>query len=172
MQETKPSLKKIAFNNGLLLALASILIMVIMYVSGIQKSLLINLISFGINIAILVYAIKTYKRENFNFLSFSEGLKVGMATVAVASVITGVYMFIHFSYISPETIEVAREEAHRQIAENAGITQEQKEQSVKISDMFTSPFMFTTIGVIMSLFFGFIISLVATAILRKENTAR
>jgi hypothetical protein len=119
----------------------------------------------------LVNAIKTYKKENGNILSFSQGLKVGMATVAIASVISAVYMFIHFSYISPETIEAAREEAHRQIAENAGLSMEQKEQSIKLSDTFTSPFMFTTIGLIMSLFFGFIISLIVTAIMRRDNKA-
>lgn len=167
--ETQPNLKKIALNNGLLLAVASILIMVLMYVSGIQNNIWINIVSFAISIAILYQAINTYKNQNGGYLSLSDGLKVGLATVVIASLITAVYSYIHFVFISPETIELAKEESYRQIMEEASMTQEQKEQSIKVSDMMTTPFVFTTVGLIMGVFFGFLISLVVSAVLRKKR---
>jgi xanthine/uracil/vitamin C permease (AzgA family) len=167
--ETQPNLKKIALNNGLLLALAGILLMVIMYVLGIQKSIWINILSFAISIALLYQAINTYKHQNGGFLSMSEGLKVGLATVVIASLISAVYTYIHFVFISPETIEIAKEESYRQIMENASMTQEQKEQSIKVSHMMTTPFLFATVGLIMGVFFGFLISLVVSALLRKKR---
>lgn len=170
MENQKSSLKQIAFNYGLLLALVSILLLVVMYVANLTQNWMLSTLSFVITVFLLFSAIKAYRTGNHGFLSLGEALKVGLATALIAGIVSAIYAYIHYTYIHPEYIDVVVNEAREQMAEQGqGMTEEQMEQALGFTKSFTTPFMMATFSLIGSLFFGFIISLVSGLILKKEN---
>lgn len=172
MENQKKSFKQIVTTYGLYLALVSILLLVVMYVTNTNQNWAISLVSFALTVLILVYAIKTFKQQNENYLSLGEGLKVGMATAAIAGLLAGVYAYLHYSFIYPEYIDTVLEEARMQMAEQSqGMTEEQMDQALGFTESFTTPFMMATFSLIGSLFFGFIISLITSLVMKKERPA-
>ena len=109
METQKASVKKIAYNYGVYLALISIIVLVIKYISNLDESWVLWAISTLTIISIFVYGIKSFKKENENYISIMEALKVGLAIAAIGGVISAIYTFIHYSFIYPEYIETFRE---------------------------------------------------------------
>lgn len=172
MENQKKSFKQIVTTYGIYLALVSVLLLVVMYVTNTNQNWVISIVSFALTVLILVYAIKTFKYQNQNYLTLGEGLKVGMATAAIAGVLAGVYAYLHYSFIYPEYIDTVLDEARMQMAEQSqGMTEEQMEQAIGFTESFTSPFMMATFSLIGSLFFGFIISLIASLVMKRERPA-
>lgn len=170
MENQKSSLKQIAVNYGILLALVSVLTLVIMYVANIQKSWTLSIVGIAITIYLFFTAIKTFRQQNGGFLKLSDGLKLGLATAAIAGLISALYSYIHYTIINPEYIDMVINEAREQMETSGqGMTDEQKQQALSFTESFTTPFMLSTFSLIGSLFFGFIISLVSTLILRREE---
>jgi len=170
METQEVSIKKIAYTYGIYLALISIIVLVIMYVLNLEKSWTLSIISTVLSILLLVYGIKTYKKENQNFISIKDAIKVGLAIAAIAGVISAIYTYIHYSYIYPEFIEIVREQALLEATDsNPNMDKETLETTVKMMNMFTSPFMMATFSLIGSLFFGFIISLITGAVVKNER---
>jgi len=170
MENQKTSLKQIATNYGLLLALVSILLLVVMYVANISQNWMLSTLGFIITIYLLFTAIKTYKNGNGGFLSLGEALKVGLATALIAGIVSALYSYIHYTFIYPEYVDVVINEAREQMAsQSQGMTEEQMEQALSFTKSFTTPFMMSTFSLIGSLFFGFIISLVSGLILKRTD---
>lgn len=170
MENQKSSLKQIAINYGLLLALVSILVLVIMFVMNTTNNWVLSIASFAITIYLLFAAIKAYRTGNGGFLKLGEALKVGLATAAIAGVVAAVYAYLHYSFVYPEYINVIMDEARESMAsQSQGMTEEQIEQALQFTKGFTSPFMMATFSLIGSLFFGFIISLFSGLILKRDN---
>jgi hypothetical protein len=169
MENQNPSLKQIAINYGLLLALVSIVLLVIIYVTNIEKNLVMSIVSMALTIFLLFSAIKAYRQGNGGFLKLGEGLKVGLATAAIAGVVAGFYTYLHYSFVYPEYIDVILQEAQEGMSKAEGMTEEQKEQALKFTEKFTTPFVMSTVSLIGNLFFGFIISLFSGLILKRDN---
>lgn len=170
MENQKISFKQIVTTHGVYLALVSIILLVIMYITNTTQNWVYSLGGFALTVLIMVYAIKTFKQHNENYLTLGEGLKVGMATAAIGGVLAAFYAYLHYSFIYPEYIDAVLEEARMQMAEQSqGMTDEQMDQAIGFTETFTSPFMMATFSLIGSLFFGFIISLFASLIMKRER---
>lgn len=170
MENNKPSLKNIAYTYGSFLALVSIVVLVIMYVANLEKSWILSGISFALTIFIIVQGIKAYKKSNDNYLSLKDALKSGMAIAAIAGVIGGIYAYFHYEFIHTEFIENILSQSREQMIErNPNMTDEEMEMGMKMTAIFSSPFMMATFSLIGTLFFGFIISLISGAIMKREK---
>ena len=77
MENQKEYVKKIAYSYGVYLGLVTIILLVIMYVLNIDKSWVLSIISTLITIILFVLGIKAFKKENQNFISIEEAIKVG-----------------------------------------------------------------------------------------------
>lgn len=170
METQKASVKKIAYNYGVYLALISIIVLVIKYISNLDESWVLWAISTLTIISIFVYGIKSFKKENENYISIMEALKVGLAIAAIGGVISAIYTFIHYSFIYPEFIEIFRENYMIQAtSKSPDMDQETLELTQKIGDILSSPSMFATLSIIGTLFSGFIISLITGAIIKNKR---
>ena len=153
MENQSPSVKSIAYNYGLYLALVSVAGLVIMYVLNLQKSWTISLISFALTTLILVYGIKAYKHSNGGLLSVGKAIKVGLAIAVVGGVLSAIYAYIHYTFIYPEFIEMTKEDAYEQMmTQNPNLTNEQATQAMDIQGMFMNAGFFSLMSIIGSLF--------------------
>ena len=171
METQTDSLKKIALNFGVLLALLSIVLQVISYVLyvHIDRPWWLTVIQTLISIAVLVYGIKAYKTANAGFLTLSQALKVGLAISLVAGIISVIFNFIFMNYIDPDFIQKTLDFSREQMIEKyPNMTQEQIESSLEISAKFMTPWIMSAIAILATLFFGFIISLFTGLIMKKN----
>lgn len=171
MENQTTSLKKIALNFGVLLALLSIALQVISFVldAHIDRPWWLTVLQLAISIGVLVYGIKAYKTENAGFLTIGQALKTGVAISLVAGIITVIFNYIFINYIDPDfiqkTLDFSRE---TMINDYPNLSEEQIDSSLEISKKLMSPTIMSGIAILSTLFFGFIISLVAGLIMKKN----
>ena len=170
MEHEKPSIKPIAYTYGFYLALLSIAGIVILYVLNEDQNWIISAVSFLITIVIYYYGITTYKKQNANLLRIKDGLKVGMGMALVSGIIAAIYAVIHYGIIAPEFIDGIRQKAiDDMLAQNPNMQGEALETGTKMINIFTSKFFMATMFLVSSLFFGFLISLVISAIIKNDK---
>jgi hypothetical protein len=168
MENQTTSSKSIMLNYGLYLGLASILIQLIIYVSGMTYEnpwwgSVISIVSY---VVLIFMGTKSFRTNNHGLLSFGEGLKIGIGISLISAIIFVIYDQIFRNFIEPEylvnVLEVTREKMLDQ-----NISSEIIDSSLEITETMASPLISSGVAIISSLFLGFIISLFTTLILKK-----
>ncbi len=173
--ENQINAKQTIINYGLLLGVASILLSVGVYASGMdlmKQPFWIKALSYIIFIAAIVMGIKKYRDLNNNFLSLGQAMKVGVGIALIGGLISAIYTYLFFSVIEPDMmnqIMVVAEE--KMLEQNPDMSDDQIETALGFSKIFMSPFAMSTMAIIGSLFMGAIISLIGGLILKKEDVS-
>ena len=170
METQKLSTGKFAMNYGLILGAILILIVVMLYATGMQIDgvkwpMYIFYILFPV---IIIYAISQYKKHNANVLSLSQALKVGLATAVISALVYAVYGLIFNYIIDPEFMELVIEAELDRLMENPDMTEEMVEQTEKVMGIFSNPLVGTTLWIALSAIFGLIYSLIGGLVMKKE----
>lgn len=170
----KPSVARIALKWGLIAGVINIVYGVVLIAIGKYQDPSMNTIStvFGIAVAVAVlfYAMREYRTLNGGFMSFGQGLGVGMLTSAVSGVAAGLFNFVYVQFIDPTMPDQIMDRI-RDGWERNGMSDSQMEQMEPMTAMMLKPGMMFVIGVFASLLFGLILSLIIAAILRREKPA-
>ena len=175
MENQKDSIKKIAFNYGIIWGLLSIVLSVIAYVTDnhIERPMWLTVAGLAIMVGIIVYGLNTFKLENEGYLSVSESLKIGLAISLIAAIITAIYNYIFITVIEPDyVIQMLEFSTEQMVIQNPDMTQEQMDMATGITEKMMTPTIMTAMGIIVPLFLGFITSLICGLILkvnRPEN---
>lgn len=167
----KPKTSKHAINFGILLGVVSVAFSVILYVLNKQfeGGWFVGLISFAITTVIIGLAFSQFKKENHGWLSLSEALKLGLGAALIAGLISAIYQLVLTQVIDPEYMnKLADFQYQKMIETNPDMTQEQLDMSVNMMKKFSSPYIVFPVTIIMSLFFGFIISMILGLIMKKQ----
>ena len=170
-----PPTGKFALNYGLILGLASVALAVILYVTNslLDQNWMTGVVSFLIMIGVIVYALSAYKKANGGFMSLSQALKVGLAVAVIGALIGAIYNFIFMSYIEPNFVDLIMEKQRQTMMESQpNMSEEQINQAMEMGRKFAGPWVTSAFQILGGLFFGFIISLVAGLIMKKENPAK
>ncbi len=167
--ESKASSKNVMLNYGLILGVVSILISVISYALGmhLERDWKFGVLGFVAMIVILSMAIKKFKTDNNNLLSFGQAVKVGMGVAIVSSVIVIIYNQIFINFIEPEMMNQLLEVEKAKWVE-ANMTTEQMEAAEDMFNLFSGAAISSAIAIVASAFFGFIISAIAGAIMKRS----
>ncbi|HPE82329.1 MAG: DUF4199 domain-containing protein [Aequorivita sp.] len=171
MENQTASLKKIALNYGVLLALLSIVLQVISYVLDvhIDRPWWLTVLQLLISVSVIVYGIKAFKTDNAGFLTLGQALKIGLAISLIAGIIAVVFNYIFMNYIDPDFIQKTLDFSREQMLEkNPDMPQEQIDMAMNMSAKFMSPMIMSAFSIIATLFFGFIISLFAGLAMKKN----
>ncbi len=171
MENQKASIKKIALNYGGIWGVLTIALSVIAYVTDnyLERPMWLTISGSAIMLGIIVYGLKAFKFENEGFLSVSESLKTGLAISLIAAIIGTIYNYVFMTFIEPDfvsqSIEIAREQM---LSQNPDMTQEQMDMAMGITEKMMTPTIMAAMGIIFTLFLGFIVSLIA-GLFMKEN---
>lgn len=172
METNKASVKKIALNYGAYMALGTIAVSVIVYALGhtYDQPIWQSLLNFAIMIMAIVFGLKTFKSTGDGFMSLGDALKTGLAISLVAAIIGVLFNYIFMNFIEPDFVtnmlEITEE---KMLAENPNMTEDQRQTAMDMTAMFMSPGMMAAFGLIASLFFGFIISLIAGLVMKQNR---
>ncbi|MDH5414589.1 MAG: DUF4199 domain-containing protein [Flavobacteriaceae bacterium] len=170
MENQQQPTKKFALNYGLYLGLALILLGVILYAMGktYDRDWYTQVLSIIITGTFIYLGIKEFKKSNNGILSLSQGLKTGVGIALISAVIYVLYTVIFVQFIEPDFIENITEMQKQQFLENPNMTDEMIEQMGENTRKYFWAF---TIGgiLIFSIFIGFVISLIASLIMKKTD---
>ncbi|MCK0131063.1 DUF4199 domain-containing protein [Flavobacteriaceae bacterium F08102] len=171
MEHQKPNTKPIILNYGLILGVLSVLLSVIVYAFGniYNQGILPTIASFAISISVIALAISAFKKLNGGYLNFSDGLKIGIGASLIGAIITIIYSLIFTRVIEPDFTKNMMEIQMQEYLKNPDITDEMIDGIKKGSEFFSQTWVVVGIQLIVALFIGFIISLIATLAMQKKE---
>ena len=172
MDTQKISTKQVMLNYGLVLGFISILFAVANYAFGdvYRPHWIISVIGPLASIILIVLGIKKVKDAQGGLLTFGQALKTGLGIALISGLVYIVYSFLFTSFIEPEFYtNMAQVQEQTIIEKYPTWSDEQIEASVEMAGKFNSPVMSSAFLLAGSLFFGFIISLIAGLIMKKSE---
>lgn len=161
-----PSVARVALKWGLITGVGSVIYALILHFAGQMGNQWLGYLGFAILIIGLVLAIQDYRQQNGGFMTFGQGLGVGALTSAVTGVISAIWQFIYGKLFPEATREVLQRQYDKAVDEGR-MTVEQADQAIEMTNSMSG--LLPVFAVIGTLFIGFIISLIISAILKKDR---
>lgn len=172
MEQHQPDTKKLILNYGLILGIASILYSLMVYATGTYKDphWSVGILGFIILPVTIYLGIKTFKEKNNGFLVLSDALKVGIGIALVGGILSALWNITLTTVIEPDyTQQVMATQKENILKDSPDLTEEQIDQTFAIAEKMQTPFISFAIGIIGSLFFGFIFALIIGLIMQKKE---
>ena len=157
-----------AMKWGVYGGVASIIFDLVLYVLGMKTvdgSNLVQYLSVIVFIAFVVMGIKAYVDTN-GYMSYGQGLATGLLTSLIAGVIIAIYSYLFMTVIAPDFMDGAMDAVKDQW-EAQGMSDEQMEQAEGFTEMFMSPGIIAIMSIFSNGLIGLIISLIASAVLKR-----
>lgn len=131
-----------------------------------------SIIQLGITIVVGIYilfiAAKARRDQDLGGeMSYGKALGFMMQTALPAALIISFYSYIFFTFISPESLVKIIDAQGDQLAKQ-GKSDEEIEQMLKYTRMFTTPFWMTLFGTFGTMIQLFIFALIASIFAKKE----
>lgn len=172
MENNKTSATQIMLNYGLILAFITILVAIANYAFGnvYDPHWSVSVLNAALTIIIIVFGLKKLKESNNGLLSLGQALKTGLGIALISGIVYVIYFYVFVNFIEAEYfINAAKVAEDKIITQYPNMSDEQLEAAVAMSQKMSSFGMISAIVLIMSLFFGFIISLIAGLIMKKTE---
>ena len=173
MEENKPKTGKYALKYGLILGVIGIIFNLLLYSQDLHyqvdlKRLLINVLILLIFIVVgSIFSMKEFKKANEGWMSFGQGMKIGVGMALIFGVINLIFSFVLAEIIDPEMEQKAIEYV-TEVMRDAGMTPEQIDAQIESQK---NPNKGLQIGgyLIFSIILGFIGSLVPALVLKQDE---
>jgi len=158
----------VGMRYGLLTGIASIIFSLVLYMSNTEDgpARWLSFVILGVGI---VLAHKFYKQHNAGFMSYGQGLGIGATLSGIVGVLSAIFTFIYVNYIDTEFMNRAMEKARASMEARGSLTEEQIEQGMAMTTKFMTPTFLFLGGVLGTLFFGFLLSLLIAAITKNNR---
>ncbi|MEQ9377340.1 MAG: DUF4199 domain-containing protein [Imperialibacter sp.] len=167
--EQQVTTRGVGMQYGVIVGIIMIIYGTLLQVSGLaleyQSLSYINYIFLGV---VIYLAHKKFKEDGDGFMSYGQGLGIGFWISLIGGVISMVFSYIYMSFIDSTIMEQAMDKA-RYDMEEKGMSDAQIDQAMSITEKFMTPEMIFVMGIIGTLIFGFILSLIVSAITKKTD---
>lgn len=170
MENNNNSSKALILNYGLILGGIAILISLIQYALGehLSPKPVYGIVSFVLMILAIVFGVKNLKKANHGYISFGEAIKVGVGIAVVSAIISIVYNLIFINFVEPDFIDQMLQKQEQDMF-NKGMNEKQIEAAMGMANKMKGPFISSAVGIVASAFFGFVISAITGAIVKKSK---
>jgi len=161
-----------ALRYGLLLGLISVFfgVMIFMLEMHYQQDQKIGIVSLAINLILIILGLVAFKKANGGYISLAQALKTGLGIALIAGIIAVTYQLILVTVLDPDTIQKTIDFQMEKIRmEQPELPAETLDQIESMQRKFTSPWMMVAIGLVFSLFIGFVFSLIGGLIIKKSR---
>lgn len=175
MENQQSSTKQIMLTYGVYLGLASILINVINYAVGniYEPEAWVQIVGIVASVVLIVLALKQFKFGNGGLMSLGQALKIGVGAALISAVVYIIYMFVFTSAIEPDFFVNMQEVQYQKVLEQyPNMSDEQLEMTQKNMENFSGIGPTSAMLFIFSIFFGFVISLIAGLIMKRTEEDR
>ena len=168
MEEENITVKQVSIKYGLISGLIGITFFVVQNLLGQGMNQSLSYVGFLILGVIIYLAHKAFKDEGDSYMSYGQGLGIGTLLSLVSSIISAIFMFIYLSYINTGYIQQALDFQRRNM-EDQGLGDAQIDQAMSITEKIMTPVVMPIMGIVMTVFLGFLISLIISAITQNKQ---
>src|SRR5690554_1567266 len=126
--EEKSTLWPIGFRVGVILALALIIYSMLLQVTGMVTNQALGIVAYVIYIIGIVWAHKTYKESGDGYMSYGQGLGLGMIVSGVAGLISSLFSYFYLKFIDDSMLSEILNQS-RIALEEQGMDDEHIEQA-------------------------------------------
>ncbi|OKL39782.1 DUF4199 domain-containing protein [Pontibacter flavimaris] len=168
MIEKQPSVGSVALKWGFIFALIGVIFTLVLMVTGLAENRWISSLAYLILIGGIVMAMKNYKEENNGFMSYGQGLGIGSIVSVVYGLLSGISSWLYMEFVDPEYMTRIMEKQRVQMLQD-GMTDEQIDAGMAIAENFQGPFTVILGSAVITLIFGFILSLIIAAVMKNSR---
>jgi hypothetical protein len=170
LPELKPKDMKHLTTWGGILGLLLIAFSLALYLLELTESKPAHWASYGVIAAIIFVGTQAKRTSQDGFISYGQGLGTGVGIAFFGSIMVAFYTFVFFNYMDPEMLEELILRAEDQMYDQ-GLPDDQVEMAMTYTRKFMAPIPMALMVILSYTIIGFIISLITSAILKKENTS-
>jgi len=166
--EQKPQFWKSAMHYGLYLGLVLVVFNTIINAMG-NSGKFLGWIQWVIITAGVYISQYQFRNSELNgFISYSKCLKLGIVVMMCASIFVSLHTFVHINYIDPDYLEKMKIEVEEVMLQN-NIPEDKVEAMSESFSIMRTPGMIIFSGLLGFAFFGFIISLITSIFIMKND---
>jgi hypothetical protein len=170
MENVKKSYFNIAAKWAVIYTITSIIIVYIFQFTGVNMTTSpLRFVSYIFSIAFLLLAQKEYKDELGGFMTFGQGFMVGFVSSVIVGVLSAIFIYIYFSFLSPQMWEQILASTREQMEAKGNLSTDQIDQAMTITTKY-GVIITAVVTIFASPFMGAIISLIGAAIFKKERS--
>ena len=167
--EEKSSIWKVALNYGAISGLSLVILTTIWYVTNLTFNTYVGWLNYVVIIGLVVVGTKKQREFDDGFISYGKALGVGSVICILSGLILSVFSYLLYTVIDVDLINKLYAVQEQAMMTNPSITDEQIDAAMEMVKKFTNPTVIS-IGTFFGISFkGFIISLVTSAVLKKNK---
>jgi hypothetical protein len=166
--ENQTTTTRTALKWGVIFGVITVLYNTSIYVSGQIGNKNLGYIIYLIIGLGVYFAISDFKKENQGFLSFGQGLGLGTMMSTIMGLISSFYSFAYMKFIDSTLNEQMLKKIEQEM-EKQGTPDDQIEKGMEFMKMVMNPGILFITGLLFVVFLGFILSLIVTAIIKKDK---
>jgi len=149
----------------------SILLMLVMYVTELNRSTAANYLNY-INLAVLAYFIyqfvQDFKAGNEGFISFQKIFKTGLSIGVLGGVLSAIFFYVQVKFIDTGYINFILDQAMVEM-QKKGMSDAMIDTNMKMAAKWTTAEFFFLMGAVGSLFISSFVAVIMAFILKKPN---
>ncbi len=167
-ENEKIAVKDVAVKWGLIMGIISIVLFLAIYFGGLLGASWPGWISAVVMAGIIYMAHKEFKELGDGYMSYGKGLGIGTLTSVISSAVSSIFTYVYVKFINSDyTTELL--DITRYKMEDEGQSDEQIDMAMGIVEKFMTPEAMLGMGLFMGVLFGFIISLIVSAITKNND---
>lgn len=153
----------VGLRYGMLTGLVSIIYMFVLFVSDLMMNTAAQWGGLIVPIVGIYLAHQSFKLQNAGFMSYGQGLGIGVLLSAVSGLLTAIFNYIYRTIIDPDMAGRMMESVRAKMEAAGNMTDEQIDSALKMSQKFSAGPIGIVFGVLVTVFTGFIIALIVSA---------
>jgi len=172
MEDQNLELKKYISQYGALLGGISVVFGLMLFSMDMhyQNETSTTIVSLVLTLGVIVFAQYSYRKDNEDFMSLSQGIKMGLGIGAVSGLINVAYFLVLSNILDPEMMNKALEMGMNQfLDQNPEASQDMINQVESMQEKFSGPIISSSFLIIASLLTSFVISLITGLILKRNR---
>lgn len=160
---------KNAMNFGAILGIALCLVSAVFMSLDMNSSNIQQWIGYLLTIGIISWGTISFRdKYNEGFMSYGQAFTSCLLITFFSSIILAFFMYIYLSFIDQTFIDKILEKAEEEMM-NKKLPDDQIEEAMKMTRMFTTPIMMAFFTIIINTFMGAIFGLITAAFLKRNN---
>lgn len=163
------STSTVAVRYGLLTGIVSIIYSFTLIATGLITNSALGLLAFAIFVGGIILAQRTFRASNGGFMSYSEGLGIGVLVSLISGVLSTAFNYIYREFIDPGSVQRITDLMRAKLEEPGTLSDEQIDQTIALSQKLQTGPIGIVSGIVGAVVIGLILSLIISAIMKRTQ---
>jgi len=160
----------IGIRYGILIGLLIIIYSFVLFVTGQEMNQALGWISIAVLPIVGIFlAHKAFKQANQGFMSYGQGLGIGVLLSLISGSLTTIFSYIYRTFIDPDLAARMLEKMRAKLEAVGNMSDTQIDQMLSMSTKFSTGPIGFAVGILSALLLGLVFSLVIAAITKNAK---